>query len=121
MRLPSFLSAALALFAASPALFAVAKPTPTTTNPSPVLKTRAVPGCDGTLTKFKHFGVNQSGAEFGQQNIPGLLGRDYTWPSPSSVDVSLGFILLLLLVCLEEGAAVVNVELMLMLIDCVLW
>jgi len=36
--------------------------------------------------KFKYFGVNQSGAEFGNQNIPGVLGRDYTWPSPSSID-----------------------------------
>ncbi|KAL0954438.1 hypothetical protein HGRIS_003417 [Hohenbuehelia grisea] len=39
-----------------------------------------------SATKFKFFGVNESGAEFGNQNIPGILGTDYTWPSPSSID-----------------------------------
>jgi len=45
------------------------------------------------LTKFKYFGVNQSGAEFGENKIPGVLGTDYTWPSPSSIDffVNQGF------------------------------
>ncbi|KAG5637145.1 hypothetical protein H0H81_005629 [Sphagnurus paluster] len=46
--------------------------------------------CSGTLTKFKYFGVNQSGAEFGNQNIPGVLGTDYTWPAPSSIDYFVG-------------------------------
>ncbi|PVF96644.1 putative cellulase precursor [Serendipita vermifera] len=41
--------------------------------------------CSGG-TKFKYFGVNESSAEFGQNKIPGVLGTDYTWPSPSSVD-----------------------------------
>ncbi|KAK7040310.1 hypothetical protein VNI00_009778 [Paramarasmius palmivorus] len=36
--------------------------------------------------EFTYFGVNQAGAEFGNQNIPGVLGTDYTWPSPSSID-----------------------------------
>ncbi|KAF3902898.1 Endoglucanase [Arthrobotrys entomopaga] len=36
--------------------------------------------------KFKFVGVNESGAEFGSQSIPGTLGKDYTWPSPSSID-----------------------------------
>ncbi|KAJ8455164.1 hypothetical protein ONZ45_g10336 [Pleurotus djamor] len=46
-----------------------------------------------STTKFKYFGVNQSCAEFGENNIPGVLGTDYTWPSPSSIDffVSKGF------------------------------
>ncbi|PFH53034.1 glycoside hydrolase family 5 protein [Amanita thiersii Skay4041] len=59
--------------------------TTTTTAPTPT-------SCSGT-TKFKFFGVNQSGAEFGNQNIPGQLGKDYTWPSPSSIDffISQGF------------------------------
>ncbi|KXN84735.1 Endoglucanase 3 [Leucoagaricus sp. SymC.cos] len=69
----------------------------TTTNPgSP---TTSAPSGGGTLcsgasrTKFKYFGVNQSGAEFGDGKIPGALGTDYTWPSPTSVDyfVSQGF------------------------------
>jgi len=43
--------------------------------------------CGGAeRTKFKYFGVNQSGAEFGDTKIPGTLGTDYTWPSPSSID-----------------------------------
>jgi len=46
--------------------------------------------CSGTLTKFKFFGVNESGAEFGNTVIPGVLGTDYTWPSPSSVDFFMG-------------------------------
>ncbi|KAG6851092.1 hypothetical protein H0H93_000972 [Arthromyces matolae] len=43
-------------------------------------------GCSGSLTKFKFFGVSESGAEFGSGKIPGVLGTDYTWPSPSSID-----------------------------------
>ncbi|KAF9003957.1 endoglucanase [Cyathus striatus] len=48
--------------------------------------------CSGG-NKFKFFGVNESGAEFGNTKIPGVLGTDYTWPSPSSIDyfVSQGF------------------------------
>ncbi|KAG5637147.1 hypothetical protein H0H81_005631 [Sphagnurus paluster] len=56
-----------------------------TTPPAATTTNSAV--CSGTLTKFKYFGVNQSGAEFGNQNIPGVLGTDYTWPAPSSIDV----------------------------------
>jgi hypothetical protein len=59
----------------------VASGTTTSTAPSSSI-------CSGTRTKFKYFGVNESGAEFGNTNIPGVLGTDYTWPSPSSVDVS---------------------------------
>ncbi|RPD54862.1 endoglucanase [Lentinus tigrinus ALCF2SS1-7] len=46
--------------------------------------------CSGTRTKFKFFGVNESGAEFGNTVIPGALGTDYTWPSPSSIDYFIG-------------------------------
>lgn len=31
---------------------------------------------------FEFFGVNESGAEFGNTNLPGVLGTDYTWPLP---------------------------------------
>ncbi|KAG8991282.1 hypothetical protein FRB94_002057 [Tulasnella sp. JGI-2019a] len=43
--------------------------------------------------KFKFFGVNESGAEFGNTAWPGTLGKDYIWPAPSSIDyfVGLGF------------------------------
>jgi hypothetical protein len=40
--------------------------------------------------KTKSIIVNESSAEFGNQNIPGTLNKDYTWPSPSSVDYFLG-------------------------------
>jgi endoglucanase len=43
--------------------------------------------CSGA-TKFEYFGVNESGAEFGNTVIPGTLGTDYIWPAPSSIDVS---------------------------------
>lgn len=53
---------------------------------------QAAGSCSGDLTKFKLFGVSESSAEFGTA-IPGTLGTDYTWPSPSSIDyfVGLGF------------------------------
>ncbi|KAI0667907.1 endoglucanase [Trametes maxima] len=41
-------------------------------------------------TKFQFFGVNESGAEFGNTVIPGRLGKEYTWPEPSSIDYFLG-------------------------------
>lgn len=33
------------------------------------------------------FGVNESGAEFGNTAIPGQLGKDYTWPNNSAIDI----------------------------------
>lgn len=39
-------------------------------------------------SKFQFTGVNESGAEFGNKNLPGLLGKDYTWPVKSTIDVS---------------------------------
>lgn len=44
--------------------------------------------CSGRRTKFKYFGVNESGADFGDGKIPGVLGTDYARLSPSSIDVS---------------------------------
>jgi endoglucanase len=32
------------------------------------------------VSKFRWFGVNESGAEFGDTAIPGQLGKNYTWP-----------------------------------------
>ena len=46
--------------------------------------------CSGTRTKFQFFGVNESGAEFGNNIIPGALGTEYTWPAPSSIDFFMG-------------------------------
>ena len=38
-------------------------------------------------SKFQFSGINESGAEFGNKNLPGLLGKDYTWPVKSALDV----------------------------------
>lgn len=37
---------------------------------------------------FKFFGVNESGPEFGNKNFPGTKGKDYVWPTLSTIDVS---------------------------------
>ncbi|RDB26262.1 Endoglucanase gh5-1 [Hypsizygus marmoreus] len=68
------------------------QPGATPTTSSPPSSTTPAGACPGA-TKFKYFGVNQSGAEFGNAKIPGVLGTDYTWPSPSSIDyfVAQGF------------------------------
>ncbi|KAI0259894.1 glycoside hydrolase superfamily [Gloeopeniophorella convolvens] len=58
--------------------------TPSSTSSAPTGPTNSL--CSGSLTKFTHFGVSESGAEFGNTVIPGVLGTDYTWPSPSSID-----------------------------------
>ncbi|RXW25592.1 hypothetical protein EST38_g213 [Candolleomyces aberdarensis] len=66
-----------------------APPATTTTNPPPTTTTSSSAGssaCPGAVAKFQFFGVNQSGAEFGENVIPGVLGTHYTWPSPSSID-----------------------------------
>ena len=41
---------------------------------------------DKRVSKFKWFGANESGAEFGTA-LPGVLGTDYTWPSTSTIHV----------------------------------
>lgn len=38
--------------------------------------------------KFKWLGVDESGAEFGSGNIPGTWGKDFIFPSNSTLDVS---------------------------------
>jgi hypothetical protein len=50
--------------------------------PTPTTKTTK------RASKFQFVGVNQSGAEFGQNTLPGQLGKHYTWPAKSSIDVS---------------------------------
>ena len=39
-------------------------------------------------SKFQWVGTNQAGAEFGNLDLPGTLGKHYTWPVHSSIDVS---------------------------------
>ncbi|KAL0260313.1 hypothetical protein SLS55_003999 [Diplodia seriata] len=35
---------------------------------------------------FTFLGVNESGPEFGETNLPGTLGTDYVWPTLSTID-----------------------------------
>lgn len=72
------LSSALALATATGVLSA-ATATATSTSAADVT-------CPGA-TPFEFFGVNESGAEFGNTVIPGTLGTDYTWPETTSIDV----------------------------------
>ncbi|KAK1760215.1 glycoside hydrolase superfamily [Echria macrotheca] len=57
----------------------------------------AAPAVDTPTTKraskFQFVGVNQAGAEFGNKDLPGTLGKQYTWPVRSTIDtlVSKGF------------------------------
>ncbi|KAG8945059.1 hypothetical protein FRC04_001220 [Tulasnella sp. 424] len=61
--------------------------TTTTKSTTTTTTTSATPSA--TTKKFKLFGVNESCAEFGTA-IPGVLGTDYTWPAPSSIDYFVG-------------------------------
>ncbi|KIO31173.1 glycoside hydrolase family 5 protein, partial [Tulasnella calospora MUT 4182] len=61
--------------------------TTTTKSSTTTTTTSATPSA--TTKKFKLFGVNESCAEFGTA-IPGVLGTDYTWPEPSSIDYFVG-------------------------------
>ncbi|KAG9051240.1 hypothetical protein FS837_010527 [Tulasnella sp. UAMH 9824] len=62
----------------------------TTTTKSTTTTTTTSASPSATTKKFKLFGVNESCAEFGNANIPGVLGTDYTWPAPSSIDYFVG-------------------------------
>ena len=75
MKSSLFLSSAIGLAAATGVLGAA-----TATSAASVT-------CPGA-TPFEFFGVNESGAEFGNTVIPGTLGTDNTWPQTTSIDVS---------------------------------
>ena len=38
-----------------------------------------------SMADIQYAGVNLSGAEFGQQNLPGTFGTDYTWPTSAEI------------------------------------
>ena len=48
-------------------------------------------------SKFRWFGVDESGAEFGSTTLPGVWGKDFTFPVDSTIDVSLLFTNLLMI------------------------
>ncbi|KAK4445890.1 glycoside hydrolase superfamily [Podospora aff. communis PSN243] len=55
----------------------VAAPGPFFDSPTPTIK---------RASKFQFVGVNQAGAEFGNKDLPGTLGKHYTWPVHSAID-----------------------------------
>ena len=88
MKLSIAIAPVVALLFANSA-FGLAAREPTPTDSSPTLTSNLQPrqvSCPNR-TKFQFFGVNEAGAEFGQNTIPGAEGTEYTWPSPSSIDV----------------------------------
>jgi endoglucanase len=44
------------------------------------------PSSTSESSVLQWFGVNESGAEFGNTAIPGLLGKDYTWPNTTAIE-----------------------------------
>jgi len=40
--------------------------------------------------KLKWFGINESGAEFGEKNFPGVYNKDYTWYDTKTIDQFIG-------------------------------
>ncbi|KAF6831955.1 endoglucanase 3 [Colletotrichum plurivorum] len=50
---------------------------------APAASATAAPGKSG---KFKWFGTNEAGAEFGETNLPGVLAKDYTFPDTAKID-----------------------------------
>jgi endoglucanase len=67
------------LFSLAAAGSVVAAPGPSFDSPTPTIK---------RASKFQFVGVNQAGAEFGNKEFPGTLGKHYTWPVHSAIDVS---------------------------------
>ena len=59
------------------------KASSTTTSSAPATSTSS----SSSTGKFKWFGINQSCAEFGQNTYPGTWGKEFTFPSTSSIQV----------------------------------
>lgn len=46
----------------------------------------AAPSEEKRQSKLKWFGINESGAEFGEKNFTGVYGREYIWYDFSTID-----------------------------------
>lgn len=46
----------------------------------------AAPASRKRSGKLQFVGVNESGPEFGESNLPGVYGTDYYWPTLSTID-----------------------------------
>ena len=40
--------------------------------------------------KLNWFGINESGAEFGEKNLPGVYNKDFTWYDTKTIDQFIG-------------------------------
>lgn len=43
-----------------------------------------------TTRKLKWFGINESGAEFGETNFTGVYGKEYIWYNLDTIDQFIG-------------------------------
>jgi endoglucanase len=62
--------------------------TSTTTRTTTTTTTSTTSQPTGTTGKFKWFGVNEAGAEFGQATYPGTWGTHFIFPDPNTISVS---------------------------------
>jgi endoglucanase len=46
----------------------------------------AAPAAEKRQSKLQWFGVNESGAEFGEKNFTGVYGKEFTWYSLDTID-----------------------------------
>lgn len=49
----------------------------------------AAPAEEKRQSKLKWFGINESGAEFGEKNFTGVYGREYIWYDFNAIDQSI--------------------------------
>ena len=61
--------------------------TSTTAKPSATSSSAPATSSSPSNGKFKWFGVNQAGGEFGEGNYPGIWGKHFTFPSTSAIQV----------------------------------
>lgn len=50
----------------------------------------AAPTEDKRANKLKWFGINESGAEFGEKNFTGVYGKEYIWYDFKTIDQFIG-------------------------------
>lgn len=46
----------------------------------------AAPTEEKRQSKLRWFGINESGAEFGEKNFTGVYGKEYTWYDFNTID-----------------------------------
>lgn len=66
--------------------------TTTTTTTTSTIATTTPTSTPSVPGKFKWFGINQSGAEFGEKIYPGTWGKEFIFPSRETIQVCLFFL-----------------------------